>query len=176
MQMKAALPTNLIVFLIFLLPSSYSFLNYCRDDKPLPDRSIPALLTWKYLHENMPWSLMFVVGGGFAIGKANKISKLVDKVAAGLLEIRATTKSKGQLIFEIIILSMFLTAFSSNVSVFDQLMGFLAEVCSVTKTHPIYLFFPSVLACSMAFHLPVSTPPNAIACGYGNIRNKDIVS
>lgn len=28
----------------------------------------------------------------------------------------------------------------------------------------------------MAFHLPVSTPPNALVAGYANIRTKDMVS
>ncbi|KAL5292054.1 SLC13A5.2 family protein [Megaselia abdita] len=175
MHIKTALPTNVIVILIFLLPSSYSFLNYCRKNRTLPDKEITGLLTWKYIHENMPWSLMFVVGGGFAIGKANKSTKLVNKVAAGLLGIRATTKPIPLLIFEIITLSMFLTAFGSNVAIVDQLMSFLAEVCATARSHPLILFFPCVLGCSMAFHLPVSTPPNAIACGYGNIKTQDII-
>lgn len=175
MQIKAALPTNLIVVLIFLLPSSYEFLNYCSRKKPLPDKAVPALLTWKFIHENMPWSLMFVVGGGFAIGRSNKITRLVNFVASGLLGIRATMKPGPLIIFEIILLSIFLTAFGSNVSIVDQLFDFLADVCLTTRKHPLILFFPCVLACSMAFHLPVSTPPNAIACGYGNIKTKDVV-
>lgn len=36
--------------------------------------------------------------------------------------------------------------------------------------------FPAALSCSMAFHTPVGTPPNAIAAGVANIGTKDIVS
>lgn len=42
------------------------------------------------------------------------------------------------------------------------------------KIHPLYLILPAGLACSMAFHLPVSTPPNAIVAGYANIKSKDM--
>lgn len=175
MKIKNALPTIFIVFLIFFLPASYSFLNYCRGKGSLPTKEVPGLLTWKYIQENMPWSLMFVVGGGFAIGRANKSSKLVHKVAGGLLSLRSTNKLESQLIFEVIMLSMFLTAFGSNVSIVDQSFGFLAEASLNVKKHPLILFYPAVLASSMAFHLPVSTPPNAIACGFGNIKTKDIV-
>lgn len=118
---------------------------------------------------------MFVVGGGFAIGKANRNTKLVQKVAADLLGIKITTKPLPLLIFEITMLSICFTAFASNVSIADQMIHFVAEVCFIGRRHPILVFYPSVLGCSIAFHLPVSTPPNAIACGYGNIRNKDIV-
>lgn len=43
------------------------------------------------------------------------------------------------------------------------------------EIHPLYLILPAGLACSMAFHLPVSTPPNALVAGYANIRTKDMV-
>lgn len=42
------------------------------------------------------------------------------------------------------------------------------------RIHPLYLVFPAGLACSMAFHLPVSTPPNALVAGYAHIRSKDM--
>lgn len=34
---------------------------------------------------------------------------------------------------------------------------------------------PAGIACSMAFHLPVGTPPNAVVAGFANIRTKDMV-
>lgn len=40
--------------------------------------------------------------------------------------------------------------------------------------HPLYLILPAGLACSMAFHLPVSTPPNAIVAGYANVKSGDM--
>lgn len=50
----------------------------------------------------------------------------------------------------------------------------LSEMALQMGVHPLYLMFPAALSCSMAFHTPVGTPPNAIAAGVANIGTKDI--
>lgn len=41
--------------------------------------------------------------------------------------------------------------------------------------HPFILTIPITIACSFAFMLPISTPPNAIVYGYGYINIRDMV-
>ena len=36
----------------------------------------PALLNWQVIHRKMPWSLVLLLGGGFAIAKACTVSGL----------------------------------------------------------------------------------------------------
>ncbi|KAK0140043.1 Solute carrier family 13 member 5 [Merluccius polli] len=43
------------------------------------------------------------------------------------------------------------------------------------KLHPLYLMLPCTFCASLAFMLPVATPPNAIACSYGNLKVTDMV-
>ena len=42
--------------------------------------------------------------------------------------------------------------------------------------NPLYLMIPGALSCSMAFMLPVATPPNTIVFASGHIKAKDMVS
>ena len=44
------------------------------------------------------------------------------------------------------------------------------------KLNPMYLMFPSCIATSFAFMLPVGTPPNAVVFSYGYVRVIDMVS
>ena len=41
--------------------------------------------------------------------------------------------------------------------------------------NPMYLMMPVAVSCSLAFMLPVATPPNAIAFSYGRIEVMDMV-
>lgn len=34
----------------------------------------PALITWKYVEKNLPWGLIFLLGGGVALSKGGKVT------------------------------------------------------------------------------------------------------
>jgi len=56
-----------------------------------------------------------------------------------------------------------------------MILPILAGLSSVIKLNPLLLMIPATLAASMAFMLPVATPPNAIIFGTNRIRIIDMV-
>ena len=40
-----------------------------------PYGRVPAFLDWKFVHENMAWSVILLLGGGFALADAVKVKQ-----------------------------------------------------------------------------------------------------
>lgn len=44
-----------------------------RVEKPGKLKAPPALLNWKTVNEKMPWNIVFLLGGGFALAKGSAV-------------------------------------------------------------------------------------------------------
>ena len=67
-------------------------------------------------------------------------------------------------------LVIFLTELTSNTATAATLIPILAALAPGLGIDPLLLAFPAALAASLAFMLPVATPPNAVVFGSGRIR------
>lgn len=167
------MPTIIVVIMCFVLPANYAFLRYCsRRGGPVPTGPTPSLIPWKFIQTRVPWGLVFLLGGGFALAQGSKESGMATMIGKALIGLKVLPHTV--LLLVVILVAVFLTAFSSNVAIANILVPVLAEMALAIEIHPLYLILPAGLACSMAFHLPVSTPPNALVAGYANIRTKDM--
>jgi sodium-dependent dicarboxylate transporter 2/3/5 len=68
-----------------------------------------------------------------------------------------------------------LTELTSNTAIAALGMPLMAGVAQGLGQPPVPLMMAAALASSMAFMLPVSTPPNAIVFGHGSLRVTDMV-
>ena len=68
----------------------------------------------------------------------------------------------------------FATEFSSNTATAHLFMPLIAQLSIAIRVNPYLLMMPMTLATSLAFMLPVATPPNAIAFSYGRIKIRDM--
>lgn len=57
-----------------------------------------------------------------------------------------------------------------------QLRSLVSLQAQAICLHPLYVMLPCTLASSLAFMLPVATPPNAIVFSYGGLKVYDMVS
>lgn len=144
--------------LLFFLPSG------TRDET---NRAIP-LMDWPTAAK-LPWDIVLLFGGGFALAGAFKSTELSLWLGDTLQE-----PLQGQpmwLVIAVICLLMtFLTEFTSNVATVSTLMPTLGAMCVGLGVDPRLLMIPATLATSCAFMLPIATPPNAIVFSSGRIQ------
>jgi solute carrier family 13 (sodium-dependent dicarboxylate transporter), member 2/3/5 len=120
------------------------------------------LLDWQTA-AGIPWDIIVLMGGGFALAEGFASSGLTEWLAnqLGIMHGFPTLL----LILLVVLFVTFLTEMTSNAAtatLFIPVMGALAVSMDL---HPLTLMVPTAVAASMAFMLPVATPPNAIVFG-----------
>ncbi|XP_067015099.2 protein I'm not dead yet [Anabrus simplex] len=171
-EIQDATPVMLAVFLLFVLPSNLDFLRFNSNER----RSCtvaPALLHWKMVHEKVPWGLVLLLGGGFAMAAASKESGLSKLLGQELVALQVLPTPLILII--ICTATTFLTEVSSNTAIANIVLPVLAEMAIAMKIHPLYFMMPAVLCCSYAFMLPVATPPNAIVLAASNMKSREMM-
>ncbi len=120
----------------------------------------------------IPWGIVLLFGGGFALAVAfgnSGLSAWIGNLLGGLSGLPPIL-----LILIIAAVMTTLTEFTSNTAVTTLMMPILAGAGVGMGTDPRLLMIPATLAASCAFMLPVATPPNAIVFGAGQIKIKEM--
>lgn len=163
-----------ISLILFILPSQFpNYLCFRRDSAEKPPGPAPPILDWPTVNKQMPWSVIILLGGGFALADACKESGLSSAIGESLSSFKSL--SPTLIVALMCILATVVTSFTSNMATTTIFIPILAELSASTCINPIYLMLPVTLAASWAYILPVSTPPNAIAHSYGDIAITDMI-
>lgn len=131
------------------------------------------MITWKMINTKMHWSLILVLGGGFAISAGSTSSNLSSILGNALTVLKSI--NPFAILFIVCLFAETITELTSNVAIANIILPVLAEMCIALRIHPLYLMLPASLCCSFSFHLPVGTPPNTIAITAGHIKTRDFV-
>lgn len=129
------------------------------------------LMDWE-ASKGIPWHIVLLFGGGFALASGFKESGLSMWVGSQLSWV--VSIHPIMIIFVIAIMMTFLTELTSNVATVEMLLPVLAGLSVSTEINPLLFMIPATLSASMAFMLPVATPPNAIIFGTGKISIIDM--
>jgi sodium-dependent dicarboxylate transporter 2/3/5 len=139
----------------------------------LPSKSQKGerLMNWETAGK-IPWGIVLLFGGGFALAQGfvdSGLSLWFGEQLAGLANVEpmVLTLANASLI------SM-LTELTSNVATTEMILPILAGLAVTININPLLLMIPATLASSLAFMLPVATPPNAIIFGTNRIQVKDM--
>ena len=123
------------------------------------------LLDWKTVQERVPWGVLLLMGGGFALAGAFEATGLA-RWLAGRLASLAHAPLPG-VVGGVAVLTTLLSEIASNTATATLLMPVLAATAAAIGVPPLVLMVPATLAASCGFALPVATPPNAIVYGTG---------
>jgi len=134
----------------------------------IPSKSNKTTLLDFQAFNKIPWGIILLFGGGFALAKGfstTGLSFYIGEQLKGLQNISPLL---------IIIISAFtlslLTELTSNTAVTQMILPVAASVSVAIGLNPVLLMITVTISASMAFMLPVATPPNTIVFSGGRIK------
>ncbi|NXJ73415.1 S13A2 protein, partial [Trogon melanurus] len=160
-----------ISILLFIIPSDY----LKRDNQQMGTsrfQAPPPLLDWKVVHQKMPWNIVFLLGGGFALAEGSQQSGLSAWLGSKLTPLEQIPPPA--IAFVLCLLVATFTECASNVATTTLFLPILASMAEAICVNPLYVMLPCTVSASLAFMLPVATPPNAIVFSYGQLKVIDM--
>ncbi|HHJ38152.1 MAG: hypothetical protein AXA67_03420 [Methylothermaceae bacteria B42] len=121
----------------------------------------------------LPWPVVILFGGGFALASGFEQSGLSTWIASQLQGLAGT----GMLGLMVSVSTgmTFLTELTSNTATTQLVLPILASLAKALALEPVWLMLPATVSASCAFMFPVATPPNAIIFGSGRVRVWEMV-
>ncbi|XP_036720086.1 solute carrier family 13 member 4 [Balaenoptera musculus] len=161
-------------FLLFLIPAKKPCFGKKNDGEDQePSLGTEPIITWKDFQKTMPWEIVILVGGGYALASGSKSSGLSTWIGHQMLSLSSLPPWAVTLLACILV--SIVTEFVSNPA---TITIFLPILCSLSETlhiNPLYTLIPVTMCISFAVMLPVGNPPNAIVFSYGHCQIKDMV-
>ncbi len=129
---------------------------------PAGDGHQGALLDWKTA-VRIPWDIIILFGGGFALAAGFGETGLTVWLAKQLHVLQGAPVLAVLLVVGLLVI--FLTEMTSNTATASLLLPVLGALALAIDMPPLLLMVSAGLCASFAFMLPVATPPNAIVFG-----------
>ncbi|XP_029375007.1 solute carrier family 13 member 5a [Echeneis naucrates] len=159
--------------LLFILPSKPPSYLLCCSESQVSRVPAPPLLTWQVTQKKMPWNIVLLLGGGFALAKGSEESGLSRWLGAQMTPLHSIPPWAIAIVLCLLVTTF--TECASNVATATLFLPILASMSQSISLNPLYVMIPCTLSASFAFMLPVATPPNAIVFSYGLLKVSDMV-
>lgn len=120
------------------------------------------------------WGTLLLFGGGIALSDALFKTGLANVMASEFIKI-FSHPSPLLLILVVVIFMELLTEVTSNTAVTSMMVPILISISSGVNINPTFLVLLATFGASMAFMLPVATPPNALVYGSRYVKLLDML-
>ena len=132
---------------------------------PIDTENNTFTLSWKQAI-NINWGTILLFGGGIAFGQLMVQTQLANTVGEGLVGSLGVHSLWGLTALSILA-AIILTELASNTAAASMLVPVIIAIAQSAGLSPIPPTLGACMGASLAFVLPVSTPPNAIVYGTG---------
>ncbi|XP_031438718.1 solute carrier family 13 member 4 [Clupea harengus] len=172
----------LLGFLLFLIPArapwqsaSISKVKEPSDDEDDEEEEDPMapMITWKDFQRLMPWEIVILVGGGYALAAGCKVSGLSMWIGRQLEPMSGLPPWAVTLLACMLVSAV--TEFASNPATLTVFLPILSALSETLQINPLQTLIPSTMCVSFGVMLPVGNPPNAIVFSYGHVQIRDMV-
>ncbi|KAI5637851.1 sodium:sulfate symporter transmembrane region domain-containing protein [Phthorimaea operculella] len=166
-----------MVFIMLWLPQDMKAIKSVKAKtiQELPKGRVKSVLEWTKMSNSLPWSFMFLLGGGFAISGAAgpKFSNLNGIIGDFLAKMDKLPNPV--LVLIIILITVILTNLASNVAVATVIVPIAMTLATKVGAHPLLYNMAAGLSASYCFLLPVGTPPNLIVQSAASVPTKKLI-
>ena len=145
--------------ILFIIPVDYK-------------RGVHAL-DWSSASDMVAWDVLLLFGGGLSMAAAIQKTGLADIIGAQATVLSSMPEVAA--ISGLTTLTVFASEFTSNTALAATMMPLVSAVAESTGMHPEALLVATTFGASLAFMMPVGTPPNAIIFGTGRIRIGEMI-
>ncbi|XP_047005755.1 solute carrier family 13 member 2 isoform X2 [Ictalurus punctatus] len=164
-----------VTFMFFIIPSKFPRCWHAGSLEITGGGEVktPAsLLNWDVVQKKMPWNILLLLGGAFALAKGSEVSNLSFWLGQNLLPLGNI--HPVALSFVLCLVVTMLTEICNNAVISTVFLPILASMATALKVHPLSIMLPTSISSSFAFMFPVATPPNAITFNYANLKIMDM--
>jgi len=140
----------------------------------LPSRRSPSgrVMDWS-VAKKMPWGILLLFGGGFALAKGLSDSGLSDWIGRRFEMLEGAPPLVLILVVSLVVLVV--TELASNMATVQMALPVLVSLSRSIEVNPLLLMIPATIMASMGFMMPMGTTPNMIAYGTEKITVRDMM-
>jgi sodium-dependent dicarboxylate transporter 2/3/5 len=133
----------------------------------------PPLMDWTFAEQRIPWGILLLIGGGFALAAgvdAAGLSHIIGESMAGLGSLPTVI-----LIGAVVLVVCLMSELGSNTATASLVIPILAAMATRWGMDPQSILWPATLAASLGFMLPVASPMQTIVFGTGRVPIRQMV-
>ena len=139
----------------------------------VPARARPGrLMDWETANK-LPWGILLLFGGAFALALAFDQSGLGSWLAGRFAYLG--TLPVWVILLALVAFTNFITEITQNIATCTLIMPVIVTLAPEIGVHPLGLMAGTAVAASCAFMLPFATAPNAIVFGSGHLHMTDMI-